>query len=210
MNIFAVMRPSVPQAVLLAYFAPAARRRAMRGAQSRFPTLQGGTSMRSGVRLVWGTDGMDLNAIIENFRNTVTQHYFDMNGRVGRERFWYFVLACVVAEVVASILQVATFLPIGALASLALLLPSAGMGARRLQDTGRNGNLVWIFIVPALITQLFALLAFSMFGFAGAFAFYLTLGRLLGLIELIAAIVLIYYWCQLGDPQPNAYGAPPA
>lgn len=152
---------------------------------------------------------MDLNAIIENFRNTVTQHYFDMNGRVGRERFWYFVLASVVVEVAAAILQVATFLPIAALVSLALLLPSAGMGARRLQDTGRNGKLVWIFIVPALITQLFALLAIGMFGFMGAFAFYFTLGRLLGLIELIAAIVLIYYWCQPGDPQPNAYGVPP-
>jgi uncharacterized membrane protein YhaH (DUF805 family) len=160
------------------------------------------------MRLVLGGN-MDLNAIIENFRNTVTQHYFDMKGRVGRERFWYFILACVVVEVVASILQVATFLPIAALASLALLLPSAGMGARRLQDTGRNGNLVWIFILPALITQLFALLAIGMFGLMGAFAFYFTLGRLLGLIELIAAIVLIYYWCQPGDPQPNAYGAPP-
>ncbi len=158
--------------------------------------------------MVWG-DVMDLNAIIENFRNTVTQHYFDMNGRVGRERFWYFVLACVVVELVASILQVATFLPIAALASLALLLPSAGMGARRLQDTGRNGNLVWIGVVPAAISQLFRLFIFGPFGIFGAMAYAFTLGPVLGLISLIAAIVLIYYWCQPGDPQANAYGEPP-
>lgn len=152
---------------------------------------------------------MDLNAIVENFRDTVTQHYFDMTGRVSRERFWYFVLAAVVVEVVAAILQAAVFVPIGALVSLALLLPSAGMGARRLQDTGRNGNLVWIMIIPAAITEFFRLFLFGPFGIFGALAFAFTIGPILGLITLIAAIVLIYYWCQPGDAGANAYGEPP-
>ncbi len=152
---------------------------------------------------------MDLNAIIENFRDTVTQHYFDMKGGVSRERFWYFVLAAVVVEVVAAILQAAVFVPIGALVSLALLLPSAGMGARRLQDTGRNGNLVWIMIIPAAITEFFRLFLFGPFGIFGALAFAFTIGPILGLITLIAAIVLIYYWCQPGDAGANAYGDPP-
>src|SRR3978361_526971 len=103
---------------------------------------------------------MDLHAIIENFRNAVTQHYSDMNGRVGRERFWYFVLACIAVQIVAMILQSATFLPIAALTSLAVLLPSAGMGARRLQDIGRNGNLVWIFLIPFALSQLFRIFIF--------------------------------------------------
>jgi uncharacterized membrane protein YhaH (DUF805 family) len=152
---------------------------------------------------------MDLNAIVENFRNTVTQHYFDMNGRVGRERFWYFILACAVVEVAASLLQSATFLPIAALASLALLLPIAGMGARRLQDTGRGGNLVWIALVPFALGQLFRLFFFGPFGIFGAVAYALTIGPLLGVIGLIAALVLIYFWCQPGDAASNAYGAPP-
>jgi uncharacterized membrane protein YhaH (DUF805 family) len=152
---------------------------------------------------------MDLNAIVENFRDTVTQHYFDMNGRVSRERFWYFVLAAVVVEVVAAVLQSAIFMPIGALVSLALLLPSAGMGARRLQDTGRNGNLVWIMIIPAAIAQFFRLFLFGPFGIFGMVAFAFTLGPILSLVTLIAAIVLIYYWCQPGDAGPNVYGEPP-
>ncbi|MEP6829095.1 MAG: DUF805 domain-containing protein [Rhizomicrobium sp.] len=152
---------------------------------------------------------MDLNAIVENFRNTVTQHYFDMSGRVGRERFWYFILACVVVQVVASILQSAIFLPIAALVSLALLLPSAGMGARRLQDTGRNGNLVWIALIPAAISLLFRIFIFGPFGVLGAIAYMLTIGPLLGLIALIASVVLIYFWCQPGDAAANAYGPPP-
>ncbi|MES2291943.1 MAG: DUF805 domain-containing protein [Pseudomonadota bacterium] len=152
---------------------------------------------------------MDLNAIVENFRSTVTQHYFDMNGRVGRERFWYFILACAVVEVAASLLQSATFLPVAALVSLALLLPIAGMGARRLQDIGRGGNLVWIALVPFALGQLFRLFFFGPFGIFGAVAYALTIGPLLGVIGLIAALVLIYFWCQPGDAASNAYGAPP-
>jgi uncharacterized membrane protein YhaH (DUF805 family) len=152
---------------------------------------------------------MDLNAIVDNFRSTVTQHYFDMSGRVGRERFWYFILACALVEVVASVLQSATFLPIAALTSLALLLPIAGMGARRLQDTGRGGNLVWIALVPFALGQLFRLFFFGPFGIFGAVAYAFTIGPLLGVIGLIAALVLIYFWCQPGDAASNAYGGPP-
>jgi uncharacterized membrane protein YhaH (DUF805 family) len=94
---------------------------------------------------------------------------------------------------------------------LALLLPSAGMGARRLQDTGRNGQLVWVLLIPAFITQLFALLAMGAgpFGALGFLAFYFSIGWLLSLIELVAAVALIYFWCQPGDIAPNAYGPPP-
>ena len=85
---------------------------------------------------------MDPKALTENFRRTITEHYFDMKGRVGRGQFWSFVLACVAVDLIAAVLQSITFLPIAALVGLALLLPSAGMGARRLQDIGRNGQLV--------------------------------------------------------------------
>jgi uncharacterized membrane protein YhaH (DUF805 family) len=179
----------------------------MRETQRGFPRPCGGTSIRGATGL---GELMDLNAIVENFRNTVTQHYFDMNGRVGRERFWYFILACAVVEMVASVLQSMTFfLPISALVSLALLLPVAGMGARRLQDTGRGGNLVWIALVPFALGQLFRLFFFGPFGIFGAVAYAFTIGPLLGLIGLVASLVLIYFWCQPGDAASNAYGTPP-
>jgi uncharacterized membrane protein YhaH (DUF805 family) len=153
---------------------------------------------------------MDLNAIVENFKDTITNHYFDMKGRIGRERFWYFVLAVFVVQIVAAIVQsIVWILPVSALVSLALLLPMAGMGARRLQDTGRDGNLVWIGIIPAALSALFRLFIFGPFGIFGALAFAFTIGPILGLASLIAAIVLIYFWCQPGDAGPNAYGEPP-
>ena len=154
---------------------------------------------------------MDPHAIFENYRRAVTQHYFDMHGRVGRPEFWYFALANFVIAIVAAILQRATFLPLLALYNLAMLLPAAGMGARRLQDTGRDGRLVWIFIIAGFISQGISLLAMMSF-FALGFLSVLLFGPLIMLINLAflaATIVLIYFWCQPGDPGVNAYGPPP-
>ena len=151
---------------------------------------------------------MDPQAIIDNFRRNVTEHYFDMKGRVGRPEFWYFVLAAVIVEVVAAIigdlihvhlLQVAV--------ELALLLPMAGLGARRLQDTGRNGALVWLLIVPSLVMALISAMAMVSMGVFGFAIFFFTIGWLIELLTFAAAIVLIYFWCQPGTAGPNAYGA---
>ena len=152
---------------------------------------------------------MDPQALIGLFRRIITQHYFDMHGRVGRAEFWYFVLCCVVVGILAAILTMATFLPFSAMVGLALLLPTAGMGARRLQDVGQNGQLVWLLIIPSFIVQLFGLLVWGPFGALGFMAFYLTIGWLLNLIALIAMIAAIYFWIQPGNPGDNAYGPPP-
>jgi uncharacterized membrane protein YhaH (DUF805 family) len=156
---------------------------------------------------------MDAQAIFDNFRTTVTEHYFDMNGRVGRAQFWYFVLAYVVVLIAAAILSAIIFLPLVGILHLAMLLPAAGMGARRLQDTGRDGKLVWIFIFAAFVSQLVSVIAAlaalsSWFGFL-VFGPSLLLLSLLNIAVLVAMVVLIYFWCQPGDAGPNAYGPPP-
>jgi uncharacterized membrane protein YhaH (DUF805 family) len=155
---------------------------------------------------------MDPQAIFDNYRRAVTQHYFDMTGRVGRSEFWYFVLANFVFYLIAAILGRVAFLPLAPLYALATLLPAAGMGARRLQDIGRDGKLVWIFIIAGFISQLISLMA-MMSWFVLGFLSFLFFGPLLVLINLaflIASLVLIYFWCQPGDPNSNAYGPPPS
>ncbi|MEY4966900.1 MAG: hypothetical protein RL274_2483 [Pseudomonadota bacterium] len=154
---------------------------------------------------------MDMQAIFENFRRTITDHYFDMNGRVGRSQFWYFVLAYIAFAIIAAILQGATFLPIAAIYNLAMLLPAAGMGARRLQDTGRDGKLVWFFIILSFVSQLLVLMT-MITAFAIGWLSFLLFGPLVIVINLallVACIVLIYYWCQPGGPGSNTYGPPP-
>ena len=155
---------------------------------------------------------MDVQAIWDNFRRTVTEHYFDMNGRVGRAQFWYFVLANIVIAIAVAIVQSVVFLPLAAIYNLAMLLPSAGMGARRLQDTGRDGKLVWIFIVVAFLSQIIAFMTMLSVMSVGGWLFLgpaLALNGIIGLALLIVSVVLIYFWCQPGDPGSNAYGPPP-
>jgi uncharacterized membrane protein YhaH (DUF805 family) len=154
---------------------------------------------------------MDLQAIFDNWRNTITDHYFDMNGRVGRGQFWYFVLANIVIAIVVAIVGSIIFLPLRALYVLATLLPMAGIGARRLQDTGRDGKLVWVFLIAGFISQVIsgmAMLSILTLGFLG-FLFFGPLVMLINLAFFAASIVLIYFWVQPGDPGSNAYGPPP-
>ncbi len=153
---------------------------------------------------------MDLQVIFENYKRIITQHYFDMNGRVGRPEFWYFVLANIVIAIAAAIIGAIVHLPLGPLYNLAVLLPATSLGARRLQDIGRNGQLVWVLFFLAALTQILALVTIISFFTVGFFA--LTILPVLWLIKLatlVIAIVLIYLWCQPGNPDDNAYGPPP-
>jgi len=154
---------------------------------------------------------MDPQAIFQNYRNAVTLHYFDMKGRVGRSQFWYFMLANFVFAFLAAILQSITFLPLLALYNLAMILPASGMGARRLQDIGHDGRLIWIFVIAGFISQLisaWAMMSSLLFG-ALSLILFGPLVMLVNFAFLLAIIVLIYFWSLPGDPSINAYGPPP-
>ncbi len=153
---------------------------------------------------------MDPQAIFDNYKRIITEHYFDMNGRVGRAEFWYFVLANVIAAILAAILGGITHLPLATLYNLAVLLPATSLGARRLQDIGRNGQLVWVLFFLVALSQILALVTFMSFFAVGFFALtLLPMLWLINVVTLIMAVVLIYFWCQPGEPGDNMYGPPP-
>ncbi len=156
---------------------------------------------------------MDPNAIIEIFRRNVTEHYFDLKGRVSRREFWLFILACFVVYIVAAVIDaVISSGLVGAAVGLGLLLPTTGLGARRLQDIGKNGSMVWFWTIPAAVMQVIALLT-AISGPVGALGFlyfFLAIGWLISLVTLVAAIIMIYLWVQPGATGENQYGPPPA
>jgi uncharacterized membrane protein YhaH (DUF805 family) len=153
---------------------------------------------------------MDFQAIFDNYKRTITEHYFDMSGRVGRAQFWYFVLANLIATILAQILGGIINAPIGELYTLAVLFPATCLAARRLQDTGRNGMLAWAMLIVIAVTQIAGILLALTFIFGGLLEMLFVPGQsILGLLSLGLAVVLIYFWCQPGDPGPNAYGPPP-
>lgn len=100
--------------------------------------------------------------------------YADFNGRAARPEFWFFVLFVFIVQVA---LEVTTAISpmishlLSILFSLAVLVPSLAVGARRLHDIDRSG---WF--------------------------------QLIGLIPIIGAIVLIYFYCQPGTAESNRFG----
>lgn len=84
-----------------------------------------------------------------NFQDAVKlcfQKYADFNGRAKLPEFWWFFLFCfagaVVLEFVGSYVSWAF--------SLATLIPSLAVGARRLHDTNKSGWFQLIWFIPIL------------------------------------------------------------
>lgn len=74
------------------------------------------------------------------------QKYMDFNGRAKRPEFWWFALFCVVVSLALGMVSSA----LSTLFSLATLLPSLAVGARRLHDTNRSGWLQLLWIIPLI------------------------------------------------------------
>ncbi len=92
-----------------------------------------------------------------------------------------------------------------------MLLPTAGLAARRLQDTGKPGSTVWIAIIPCAIVAAIGLLAALMgvVGAIGFLVFYFMIGWIINLAALIAVIYVGYLCAQPGVAGPNEYGPEP-
>ena len=153
----------------------------------------------------------DFNRAIQYFQSVLTDHYADFNGRVSRKDYWTYVAVYFVIAIGVALVQSIIGLGLLSLLQLALLLPSAGMTARRLQDTGKPGSLVWILVIPVLISSLVTFLAAMTFGAFGLILLFLPIMGLIGLISLVAGIYMIYLCVQPGTPGSNQFGpAPPS
>ncbi len=159
---------------------------------------------------------IDFNKLWANFMDLVQNHYMDFNGRLGRTQYWYFVLVCVLVSIAAAIVNgiIGNLFMYGlvtALVGLFLLLPTAAASARRIQDSGTNGQFVWIYVIAAAIYHVIALLSAlsGPFGALGFIYFFLSIGWLISLVMLVVAVAIIYFCIQPGTAGDNAYGPPP-
>lgn len=92
---------------------------------------------------------MDPKVILDNFLTIVKTKYFCFEGRADRTEFWQYVLVNFIAGAVFGIIP-----KIGPILltvwALALLLPSLGVTARRLHDTGKSGWFQLVAIIPVI------------------------------------------------------------
>jgi uncharacterized membrane protein YhaH (DUF805 family) len=152
---------------------------------------------------------IDVSKAIQYFQTVVTRHYADFEGRVSRRDFWTYIAVYLVLAVMVALVQGLVGFGLLALLQLALLLPTAGMIARRLQDTGRSGSLVWLLMIPVLTSTAITLFVALTFGGFGLLLVFLPVLWFLSLIALFSAIYLIYLCIQPGTPGPNPYGPEP-
>ena len=147
--------------------------------------------------------------------------YATFHGRARRSEYWWFhlftILVAIPAGVIDAILNMAFNNEIGivgTITSLALLLPSLAVTARRLHDTGRSG---WWMLLPVA-----PLLAAFVVGIATVVSALLSAGGdgaprsglivllvFFGLLTLAAVIIVTVFLCLRSDPGPNKYGPPP-
>ena len=156
-------------------------------------------------------ENVDVNQAIQLFQKVVTQHYSDFNGRVSRKDFWTYVAVYVAIAVGVAIVEGIVGLRFLMSAfQLALLLPTAGITARRLQDIGKNGQLVWLLYLPVAVSAAVTFLATLSAGGFGVVMLFAPFLVMFDLISIAAAILTIYWCIQPGIVGPNEFGPQPA
>ena len=81
----------------------------------------------------------------------VLKKYVEFSGRANRPEFWWFVLANFLVSLLVLIIAGIIHVPaLSNLYSLAVLLPSLAVGARRLRDAGFSPWLLLLGLIPLL------------------------------------------------------------
>jgi uncharacterized membrane protein YhaH (DUF805 family) len=115
-------------------------------------------------------------------KRPVLEKYADFTGRAPRAEYWWYVLAVIIGEIIAMIIDsvlgtggvIAMYGWVWTLFILATLIPSLAVSVRRLHDLGRSG---WWLLV--------------------------------GLIPIVGAIILLVWFVTPGDAGENSFGPDP-
>ena len=109
-----------------------------------------------------------MNAIIENFKNIITNKYAQFTGRANKAEFWQYVLVFIVISASFSVLMSLfggvkilrmIVMLLNVIVSLALLVPSIAVSVRRMHDIGKSGKWVLINLIPIIGSIWFIVLA---------------------------------------------------
>lgn len=106
------------------------------------------------------------------FLDIIKNRYVDFEGRTGRTEFWRYLAIYLIIHIALSILSRIPLIGlifgiILILFFLATLLPTLGIGARRLHDVGKSGWLQFLLLIPGLGLVILALIAWAKEGTAG-------------------------------------------
>lgn len=83
--------------------------------------------------------------LVTYWKRAVLNKFADFTGRDSRPELWWFILASVLVSAALNIVQATV---VGALWSLAMLVPTLAANTRRLHDTGRSGWWQLLVLIP--------------------------------------------------------------
>ena len=97
----------------------------------------------------------------------VLKQYADFNGRARRSEYWYFFLFNILISFAIGFISGLIGLPfLGALYSLAVLIPGIAVAVRRMHDIGKSGWILLAGLIP-IIGSIYILILFVTDGDAG-------------------------------------------
>lgn len=93
-----------------------------------------------------------MNYFNTYFIDVFKYHYADFGGRATRSQFWFFALFSFIISFILWAVDGAVFArPVLAFIYwLAVLIPTVAIGVRRLHDSGKNGLLYALILIPFL------------------------------------------------------------
>ena len=86
-----------------------------------------------------------------NWYLKVLKQYADFNGRARRSEYWYFTLFNILISFAIGFISALIGLPsLGALYSLAVLIPGIAVAVRRMHDVGKSGWILLVALIPII------------------------------------------------------------
>jgi len=149
---------------------------------------------------------------------TCFSKYFTLSGRARRSEYWYFYLFTILLGIAAGIIDGVLGLGsgdlgiLGAIATLATLIPSITVQVRRLHDTGRSGWWVGGAFIAAIIFVIL-IAGFIGAGLENSEGIFGGVGGVLLIIFVIAfliyGITMLVFMCTDSHEGSNKYGPNP-
>ena len=156
------------------------------------------------------------------------KRYAEFSGRSRRMEFWMFQLGIWLMWIVLWVATMAVgfgaasaardpasgmvglfaslgiFMLVYAVLGLGLLIPSIAVAVRRLHDTDRSGWWLLLPLAPYVLAIVIAVM-----GAASQSSALIGVAFVVNLLVLVAAVVLLVFYCLPGTPGPNKYGPDP-
>ena len=108
---------------------------------------------------------------MNEFLDTLKNHYADFSGRARRKTYWMFVLFNIILSVAAAVLDLSLGTIIGdpesgigvfgLILTLALLVPGLAVTVRRIHDLGHSAWFILLFFIPLINFGMLIYMAFA-------------------------------------------------